>query len=338
MTTRRILLGGAASCLLVGAHSSPCAQPAQRPRRIGYIGFQPPGVSAESDRLWSFFVRTMGERGHVEGRNTVFVRRAIAGSPDRIPALVAELVGMPVDVLVINGSSSAVLAAMKATTTIPIVFMGVADPVASRLVDTLARPGGNVTGLSTMNFDLALKRLELLKVALPKIERVALITNDNGILDKAAFDAGRRAQDATARTLGIRLIRVDMDARQDFDRAIAAITQERPDALAIAGTITTAVLAREIAEFAIGMKLPEIATSRYEAAAGALMSYGTSLDDQFFRTASYVARILDGARPADLPVEQPTKFEFVVNLRTARLIGITLPASALLRADEVIDS
>ena len=140
-----------------------------------------------------------------------------------------------------------------------------------------------------------------------------------------------------ARTLGIQLIRVDMDARQDFERATAAIAQERPDALAIGPTITTFVLAREIAEFAIRMKLPEVATSRYEAAAGALMSYGANLDDQFFRLALYVARILDGAKPADLPVEQPTKFELVVNLKTARLIGITLPASVLLRADEVID-
>ncbi len=337
MTTRRNLLGGAASCMLVGVPSVAGAQTAQRPRRIGYIGYQPPGVSAESDRLWALFLRWIGERGHVEGRHVVYERRAIAGNPERIPALVAELVGMPVDVLVINGATGAVLAAMRATTTIPIVFMGVNDPVASKLVESLARPGGNVTGLSAVNFDLALKRLDLLKAALPKIARVALITNDNGILDKAAFDAGRRAQDAAARTLGIRLIRVDMDARQDFDRATATIAQERPDALAIAGTSTTGVLAREIAEFAIRMKLPEIAGGRIEAAAGALMGYGANLDDQFFRAASYVARILDGAKPADLPVEQPTKFDFVVNLKTARLIGITLPASLLLRADEVID-
>ena len=208
----------------------------QRPRRIGCIGYQPPGVSAESDRLWAQFVRWIGERGYVEGRNAVFERR--------------------------------VMSATRA----------------------------------------------------------------------ACGSAALLSSDAAARSLGIRLIRFDMDAREDFDRTTAAIERERPDALVIAGSSTTAVRTREIAGFAIRIKLPVIATTRIEAAAGALLGYGANFDDLFYRAALYVARILDGAKPADLPVEQPTKFEFVVNLRTARLIGITLPASLLLRADEVIDA
>ena len=154
----------------------------------------------------------------------------------------------------------------------------------------------------------------------------------------SATRAALLSSDAAARSLGIRLIRFDMDAREDFDRTTAAIERERPDALVIAGSSTTAVRTREIAGFAIRIKLPVIATTRIEAAAGALLGYGANFDDLFYRAALYVARILDGAKPADLPVEQPTKFEFVVNLRTARLIGITLPASLLLRADEVIDA
>lgn len=338
MTTRRTLLGGAACCLLVGAPTVAGAQPAQRLRRIGYIGNFPPGVSAEADRLFAQFVRWIGERGHVEGRNVVFERRAIAGHPDRVPALVAELVGMPVDVLVINGASGAVRIAMKATATIPIVFMGAADPVASKLVDTLARPGGNVTGISSVNSEMVLKRIELIKAALPQAARIALITHDSGMFDQAAFETTRRAQDAAVRALGIRLIRFDMDAREDFDRTTAAIERERPDALVIAGSATAVVLYREIAEFAIRIKLPLIAGARAEAAAGALLAYGANFEETFYRAALYVARILDGAKPADLPIEQPTRLELVVNLKTARRIGITLPASLLLRADEVIDS
>jgi putative tryptophan/tyrosine transport system substrate-binding protein len=239
-----------------------------------------------------------------------------------------------IDVLVTT-NGRAITAAKEATSTIPIVTIG-SDPVGRGLVNSLAHPGGNITGIANYSLDLTLKRLELLKVAVPKAVRVVSVGDPGGGWDPAKLAALRKENDAATKATGVTLLRVELTASTAFDSATAAIARERPDALLLSSTTTNFRLQREIAEFAAKWRLPSVASRREEALAGILMTYGPSRDDTYRGAAIFVDKILKGAKPADLPIEQPTKFELVINLKTAKAIGLTIPQSLMGRADEVI--
>ena len=309
------------------------AQQLGRMWHIGYLGSIPP-TTPEARDVWNAFWHGLLERDYVEGKNITFERRYSEGRNERFPALAAELVSLNVDLIMVN-SAAAGIAAKQATATMPIVLAGSSDPVGAGLVASLARPGGNVTGVIDNTTDLFPKRLELLKTAVPQISRVVSLRS-SGSRSAANIATLFEEQDASARALGVKLTRVDLDSLQDFNDATSAVVREHPDALLIVATSVSYALRKEIAEFAIKQRLPAIGARREEAVAGTLMSYGASLTDIFRIAATYVDRILKGAKPADLPIEQPTKFELVINLKTAKALGLTIPQSLLLRAVEVI--
>jgi putative ABC transport system substrate-binding protein len=307
------------------------SRPVGKVHKIGYLAFttcglQDPEVRDLRDALASV--------GHVEGKDVVIECRVGAGQPEhtRVPA--EELVRLPADPIVAAGTPSA-LAAQRATATIPIVFYNVADPVGSGLVTSLARPGGNVTGLANLAAGQTLKGFEVLKEGVPQATRVAVLTD---LSNKA--QAGLIAeQDAAARALGLTLQRLDVRGPSDLDRVFAAILRERAQALYLYPLGRTALPeAQRITAFATKHRLPTLGTfGRLYLSAGVLFFYSHSLLEQFQRLATQVDRILKGARPADLPVEQPTKFELVVNVNTAKAIGLELSPSLLLRADRVLN-
>jgi putative ABC transport system substrate-binding protein len=297
--------------------------------RIGYLGNSPP-TTPEVARIWDAFRQELQERGYVEGRNLVFEMRFLEGKPERAPGFAAELVRLRMD-LIVAAANPAAVAAKAATSTIPIVVVAVADPVGVGLIPNLARPGGNITGVADYSADLVPKRLELLKEALPTASRVAFIRCMKCF---ARYDPASTWA-ATAQSLGMTLADVDLGGPQDLDSAMAAVLRVRPDALFVGGIVTW-TLRRELADFAIRERLAMFAFAREQAILGSLMAYGVSYSDAFRKAAAYVDKILKGAKPADLPVEQPTKFELVINLQTAKALGITIPQSLVLRADEVI--
>ena len=311
------------------------AQPKEKVWRIAYIGIAPVGTTPETERLVGIFVRALGDSGYVEGKNMVLERRATEGRPDRAPALAAELVGLRVDVILAAGIDAA-LAAQAATKTIPIVILSAGDPVARGLAVSLSRPGGNVTGLASFNEELRVKRLELLKAAAPKAVRVAYLHEDFIRFGAAAADAVRRKMDAAAKALGISLVWIAMDSSQDFQAATAAMLREHVDAIVPTTDSTAYSVSKQLAEFAIQQRLPLLVANRTAITGGALMSYGADVSEIYRKAATYVARIINGANPADLPIEQPTRVELIINLKTAKAIGLTIPQSLLLRADEVI--
>jgi putative ABC transport system substrate-binding protein len=331
---RRILIVGA----LAGSTLAAGAQPADKVWRIGYLGTAPAGTSPESDRLGAAFMQGLRDSGYVEGRNIAVVRRATEGRVERAPALIAELIGLRVDVLLVT-STAAARVAKKATTTTPIVVALLAsDAVAGGLVASLARPGTNITGLTVFDEDLGPKRLEWLKTVAPRALRVALIEPDStGIRDAVQADALNTEYEAAARRLGVSLLKVPLKAASDFDAATAAIMRERADALLVGDSPVTFLLRQQIADFAMRQRLPAIVAHRSALTGGALMSYGPDLADNFRKAATYVARILQGTNPAELPIERPTKVELVINLKTAKALGVAIPPSLLLRADEVIE-
>jgi putative ABC transport system substrate-binding protein len=269
----------------------------------------------------------------VEGQNLVIEYRWAEGRAERYPDLAAELVRLPVEVIVTGVGEPAVLARKAATRTIPIVMAVSADPVGTGLVDSLGRPGGNITGLSIQATEVGGKRLELLKEAVPKARRIAVLWN---AADRAKAIEYRDTE-AAARTLGVTLQSVPMRSPNDFDVAFSAITRGRPEALITFSEPLTLIHQKLIVDFAAKNRLPMISEIREFAESGALMTYGASLPDLFRRAATYVDKILKGAKPADLPVEQPTKFELVINLKTAKALGLTIPPSVLVRADQVIE-
>ena len=335
MIDRRSLIGAFAGSPLALPFAAD-AQPGKKIWRVGYIGIAPPGTSPVSEQLFGVFVQTLGESGFVEGKNIAFERRAAEGRADRARAVAAELVGLHVDLIVVILLDSA-LAAKSTTTAIPIVMMGVSDPVGAGLAVSLSRPGGNVTGLTDIGNELDAKRLELLKAAAPRALRVALLEDDYvKKYGDAMADPRRRAQDAAAKALGMRLIRVVLNTPQDFEGASAAVVSGRVDAVVVSANSGYSVR-KELAEFAIQRRLPSMVASRPVLSGGALMSYGADYADIYRKGAVYVAKILKGAKPADLPIEQPTKVELIINLKTAKAIGLTIPRSMLLRADEVIE-
>ena len=272
------------------------------------------------------------ELGWVEGENVVFERRYAENRLERLPELAADLVRLKVDVIVAAGTL-APLAAKRATSTIPIVMTSAGDPLGSGLVDSLARPGGNVTGMSIMGPDLGGKRLELLKELLPRIARVAVLRNaatpNTAIVLKET--------QAAARTFGIEVQSLEVRGPDDFDGAFETMQRQHPDSLVTVEDPLTFNHRKRIADFAAGQQLPSLSGLSEFAVAGGLMSYGANNADLLRRAAGYVDKILKGAKPADLPVQQPTKFELVINLKTAKALGITIPPSLLARADKVIE-
>ena len=321
-----------AVCLLASPFGAE-AQPAPRVPRIGYLAFN---LAAADPRLRDAFLQGLRDLGYVEGRNVQIEYRDAEGKTERFPALAAELVALKVDVIVAAAGTLGTLAAKRATTTLPIVFPVVGDPVAERIVVSLARPGGNVTGLAVLSPDLLVKSVELIKQAVPGARRVALLLKpDSG--PEHALKERVKAMDDAARALGIRLQLVEARVPEDVDRAFADMAKARADAAIVAATPLFDVHRRRLADLAAKNRLPTVFQFRSSVEAGGLMSYGPHVADLFRRAAGYVDKILKGARPADLPVEQPTKFEMVINLRTAKALGLTMPPSLLQRADQVIE-
>ncbi len=329
MTRRAFLL--AASGAFLAAPLPAGAQEAKKVVRVGYLEVEvspgDPGLQA--------FLQQLRDFGYVEGRNLQIEYRDAKRNPERFPALAAELVALNVDVIVAGGGTLGALAAKKATGTIPIVFPLVGDPVEDGLVNSLARPGGNLTGSSLLAQSVE-KLLELLKLAAPAISRVALLLKPDAAPARTIADNITAAERA-AQALGVRLQVVEARQPQDFDRAFYEMNKAHAEGLVVLVTPVFATASRRLADLANANRLPTMFSLREFVLVGGLMSYGPSRAELFRRAASYVDKILKGAKPADLPIEQPTKFELVINLKTARALGLTIPPSLLQRADQVIE-
>ena len=280
------------------------------------------------------FRQGLRDLGYVEGRNVVIEYRDAEGKHERLPALAAELVALKVDVIVAPPTPAA-LAAKQVTKTIPIVFAAVSDPVSSGLVTSLARPGGNVTGLSDLTPELVGKCLEQLKQAVPGVSRAAVLWQPGAFGERTEKDL-LKAAEVAARALGVRLQFVEARGPDDFDRAFSKMTSARADALTVLPTAMFVSERRRLVDLAAKNRLPTVFPYRESVDAGGLMSYGPNLADMYRRAATYVDKILKGAKPGDLPVEQPTKFELDINAKTAKALSLTIPQSVLLRADQVI--
>ena len=318
---------------LLALVAAPFAAEAQQTAKIARIGYLA-NLLAVNPRGLEAFRQGLRDLGYVEGRNLVIEYRDAEGKLERLPALAAELVALKVDV-VLAGATLAALAAKQATRTIPIVFAAAGDPVTDGLVTSLARPGGNVTGLSFLASELVGKRLELLTQAVPGVSRVAVLWHPGGSGERTEKDMLKEAEVA-ARALGVRLQFFEVRGPADFDRAFSDMTRARAGSLTAIGGILFFNERRRLVDLAAKNRLPAVYASRDYVDDGGLMAYGPSAADMFRRAATYVDKILKGAKPADLPVEQPTKFELVINLKTAKALGLTIPQSVLVRADEVI--
>jgi ABC-type uncharacterized transport system substrate-binding protein len=310
------------------------AQPGAKAARVGVLLMAAP-QSAEQRPTFDAFLGALRERGHVPGRDLSMDVRVAEGQVERLPALARELVALAPDVIV-TGPTPAASAALQATATIPIVAVSMQDPVGDRLVQSLARPGGNLTGLTFLGPELAPKCLSLLKEAVTAATRIAVLWHPASIGEQTAKAMFQRAGDA-ARTLGVQLQPLALSHAGDLENAFAAMTRERAAALLVMPSPVLFSARRRIAELAAAHRLPSIGNAREYADLGCLLAYGASIAELWRRGATYVDRILNGAKPAELPIEQPTIFELVVNMRTARQLGLSLPQSLLLRADEVIE-
>ena len=331
MTTRRQFIGA-----LAGGLVAPLAAEAQQAAKVARIGFLlfGPLDSPETRQLIETYRQGLRERGYVEGQNIVIEYRSADGKLDRLPGLATELARLKVD-LIVAGNTPMARAAQQATTTIPIVAPAMGDPVGDRLVASLARPGRNITGSTFLGPELVPKRLELLKEALPKISRVAALWHPGAFGEHTMKDMLEGAE-AAARSLGVRLQLVSAEGLSEFDRAFSTMTKERAEGLMVFPSTMLFNGRRRIVDLAAKGQLPTIYQSSQFVEIGGLISYGASITDLIRRAAIYVDKILKGAKPADLPVEQPTKFELVINLKTAKALGLTIPQSLLARADEVI--
>jgi putative ABC transport system substrate-binding protein len=328
MNRRTFVVG--LTCVLAGP-AAVTAQDPGRTWRIGYLSL----LSESNEQRWvAAFRERLRELGYIDGQNAVLEQRYAAGNVRRLSGMAAELVQGKVDVLVAAPAGSA-LAARNATSTVPIVFMGEPDPVGTRLVASLARPGGNVTGLADAHADLIPKRLELLKQVMPLSARVGALWNPAN----ASTAPQLKTAQAAGRALGLTLVPVEVKGSGpgDIDHAFAAVRDARIGGLLVIADPTLGNHRPRIAELAVKHQLPTSGTHRGWTEAGLLTSYGSDFIDMFRRGATLVDRILKGARPADLPVEEPTKFEFVINLRTARALGLAVPTSLLARADQVLE-
>jgi len=321
---RRTFLAGTGAGLL----AAPLAVEAQQVHRIGMLETTPVALNAANLEAFRQGLRALG---YVERQNYAIEYRSADGRAERFPGLAAELVRLKVDLLVTRGTPAA-LAAKKATRTIPIVMATSGDPVGTGVVSSLARPGGNVTGMSTNTAELVGKRLGLLKEAIPGIARIALVQN----MSNPTLVTQRKQIEVAARSLGIQPQYLDVRRPEDLGRAFDTAIKQRVDAVHVSlDTLTQNSLGR-IVDLSAKHRLPAIYYSRDFVDAGGLMAYGVSYPESYRRAATYVDKIFKGAKPADLPVEQPTKFEFIINLKTARALGLTIPQSLLQRADEII--
>ena len=307
---------------------------AQQPKKVPLLGYlltgSADGVSARSEGIRL----ALRERGYIEGKNIASEYRYAQRNLDRLPELAAELVRLKVDIIVVTGGDPDIRAAKNATKTIPIVMAGQgSDPVEAGFIDSLARPGGNVTGLTNLSPELGGKRLELLKESVPKLARVAVLYDpalpSNVVQVKEILPVAARA-------LGLTLQPWEVRAADGFEKVFAALSKQRPDGLYVGLGALLRANQKRIVGFALKSRLPSVYQSKESVDAGGLMSYGADLADSYRRVAIYVDKILKGANPADLPVEQPKKFEFIINLKTAKQIGLTIPPNVLARADKVI--
>jgi putative ABC transport system substrate-binding protein len=329
MMHRRTFVGAFAGSLVI-ARSVAEAQSAGKVARIGFLAYNLVGDPRSTEP----FLQGLRDLGYVEGHNVVIIYRDAERKNERLLALAAELVALKVDVIVAP-STPAALSVKQATRTVPIVFAGAADPVTNGLVTSLARPGGNVTGLSNLSAELVGKRLEFLKQAVPGVRRVAVLWQPGGSGGSTDKDMLKTAE-AAARALGVQLQFVEVREPAGFDRAFSDMTQARADALTVMPIAMFNNERTRLAVLAAKARLPAVYPARQFVDAGGFMAYGANLADMLRRAANYVDRILKGAKPGDLPVEQPTKFELVINLKTAKALGLTIPQSLLGRADEVI--
>jgi putative tryptophan/tyrosine transport system substrate-binding protein len=320
------LLGGAAVAWPFAARAQQAATPV-----IGYLGASSPELFASRLRA---FRHGLSENGYVEGRNVAIEYRWAEGRYDRIPALIADLVRHQVSVIAAPGSTPAALAAKAATTTIPIVFVTGIDPVAAGLVGSLNRPGGNLTGVVALSLELGPKQMQLLHEIVPTAKRIALLVNPDSptLADKQTSD-----QQATARALGLELHILHARAPDDFDTVFANLGRLRAGGLIIGGEALFTSAADRLATLALHHAMPALYLSREFPAAGGLMSYGPSIADGHRLAGVYASRILKGEKPAELPVQQSTKIDLVINLKTANALGLTVPLPLLARADEVIE-
>ena len=315
----------------LGILAAPLATHAEQAAKVYRIGILPPGPISPRMHLWEAFRQGLRELGYVEGHNIALVIRSPEQGPEQLPDLAAELVRLKVDVIVTAGTVGA-QAAQQATRTIPIVMALSADPVETGLVSSLARPGGNTTGLSLISRELSGKRLELLRAVVPRVSRIAVLfdpTDPGGAVQM-------RETEAAARALGVQLQRLDVRGPGDFEKAFQAATRGRAGALLVFDAALTFSYRTQIVALASKSRLPAMYGLTGLAEAGGLMSYGANIVDMYRRAAVYVDKILKGAKPADLPVEQPTRFELVINMKTAKTLGLTFPQSILIRADQVI--
>jgi ABC-type uncharacterized transport system substrate-binding protein len=319
--------------LLGGAAAWPLAARAQQPvGKVARVGFMGNSTAVLEANLVGPFRDGLRELGYQEGRNILIEYRWAEGNYERFPALVAELLALPVDVIVTAGTP-ATLAVKKATSTVPLVMIAVGDPVGIGIVSSLARPGANITGLSSIAPDLEGKRLELLREVIPKLSRVALFLNP---LNEFHTVSVRQAF-AAAQALGIKLQALEVRTSEEVAGAFAAIVREKPDALLILADRVFLHNRKRMMDFATEHSLPSVNAYRELVEAGGLMSYGPSYEDMHRRAADYVDKILKGVKPGDLPVEQPTKFTLMLNLKSAKTFGIEVPPTLLARADEVIE-
>ncbi len=323
---------GLAVILALGFTLAPLAvgaQPAAMPM-IGYLGSASPDVFASRLRA---FRQGLSEAGYVEGRNVVIEYRWAEGQYDRFPALAADLVRHKVAVIAAPGSTPAAVAAKAATTIIPIVFVTATDPVETGLVASLNRPGGNATGVAVLSVETGPKQLEVLHEMIPKATAIALLVNPTSPL---VAETQSRALQAAARTLGLKIHVLHASTERDFDTVFATLVQRRANGLVISSEALFTNRSTLLAALSLRHGVPAIYQFREFAAAGGLMSYGPSLTDGHRLAGVYVGRILKGDKPADLPVQQSTKFELVINLKTAKALGLTIPQSVVMRADELI--
>ena len=315
--------------LALGTSRSPFAQQAAKVWRIGMLDTT--GMASNAANV-DAFRKGLQELGYVEGRNYVLEYRSADGSNDRFPELAAELVRLKVDLIVTRGTP-ATQACQKATTTIPVVTTAVGDPVATVLIASLARPGGNITGLTSITSDLVGKRLQLLKEIVPALARIVYMSNMGNPSVPAAWKEAEKA----ARSTGIQPLLADVRKREDLAPAFEDAVKRRAGALMVGNDGLTQTHGKLIVELAARHRLPAIFSARDYVIDGGLISYGVSYADMYRRAASYVDRIFKGAKPGDLPMEQPTKIDMMINLKTAKALGLTIPQSVLLRADEVIE-
>jgi putative tryptophan/tyrosine transport system substrate-binding protein len=322
---RRTLLVGMGAVILAMPLAGEGQQQGGRVYRIGFL--------SDSRQPWDdAFRRGLRELGYVAGENTRIEDRYGQGKLERLPSLARELVDLNVEVIVAGGTQ-AISAAKQSTSSIPIIMAVTADPVRSGFVTSLARPGGNITGLTSLSSDLSGKRLALLKEIVPGLSRVSVLWNSGNPDNTSQL----REAESAAHVLGVQLQPISVTGSSELEKAFVTITNRRTDALYALGDSLFATNRQRIVDFAVKSRLPSMFSTRQGVEAGALVAYGPDFPDLFRRAAIYVDKILKGAKPADLPVEQPTKFELVINLKTAKALGLTIPPALLLRADQVIE-